>query len=373
MAIPPELVDLICSFADPPTLVSLCLSNKSLCLNARAALYMEASFDSSHAVGRFLLHAPHHLKLVKRLYLYIPSFSEEETEAWSRLFVTVLRDSSLIVLRILSPNDDGDVSSEFQRLVGRMLAISTLKYVALTLSLAPLSVVVQCSALKELDILEEEEWDPADFERLQDQKPQLNTLCIAFVNRSTLPLTQFFNFGGLKRLAIDYNGTLSPILPLLEISCPTLEELSIWLYSTVSQAFFQELRQFAFPNLQIFTLFCSGTLVIREAWNACNLFSSGLVEISGPQFKELRIYLHYVLPDSILREEKLIPSVHPQIAVIRLYCYDSNPMPPRAAEAQSILHKRLGIGRDLRVIWGRNWTCLTRFGVPRPVPERAVL
>ncbi|KAH8825761.1 hypothetical protein DL96DRAFT_1817226, partial [Flagelloscypha sp. PMI_526] len=356
IAISPDLLPIVCSFADDSTLATLCLSNRALCLDARAALYRDISFNTSGSVERFLLRTPNYLKHIRHLSLYIPRFLEKEEEIWNRLFVAVHHDSSVTTLRILSSPTACCAPLEFQRLVGTMLSIRTLQYVAVSASVVSAINAVQCPALKELDIRTAAACDLKSFRHAQGKQPKLNTLCVGWFFPSLSPPQNLFDLSSLVRLAIHiptYTGEM-PILELLAITCETLEELSLSVRGNVDQLTdcIGELRTLAFPNLQTLVLLSTGDIGIDERWQQCSLLSSAVASLSGQRFKELRLYLHNCDPQEILSGNiSYIPAFHPMITVIRLYCWNSDYPPPRAADAERILQRRLGGKRDFQVTW----------------------
>ncbi|KAH8804196.1 hypothetical protein DL96DRAFT_1631441 [Flagelloscypha sp. PMI_526] len=356
--IPQELVRLIFSFTNAPTLASVCLSNRLFYLDATLALYQNISFAATHSVEHFVLCARNRLNLVKHLSLSIPTNSDRELEIWEQFLIAVKRDSSLISLRITSPIHHGSASIEVQHLAGELLSIPSLKYVSVALSVVSATAAVQCRVLREIEIRESVAWDEREISKYtQEERPKLNGLGLEGPDRSPQLLGTLFHLNGLTRLAISYPSHV------MEIPCRTLRELSIWMPGDAGETYITELSKLSLPGLQSFTLLCFGGAEISQRMEVCNLLLSTLISVSGKQFEDFRLYLHDCDPSIILNEEKSsIPCFHPQIKTLRLYCWDSDDAPQRVPEAEEILHERMGAGRDFQVVWSMSWTSLTCFG-----------
>ncbi|KAH8797704.1 hypothetical protein DL96DRAFT_1825005 [Flagelloscypha sp. PMI_526] len=121
--VPQELVRLICSFSDPPTLSSICLSNRLFYLEASAALYQDLSFDAAERVEQFLHCAGDRFNLVKHLSLSIPSFPHEHFDTWKGF-----------LMAITSPPNHPNIWPELQHLAGELVSLPSLKYLAVSTS-----------------------------------------------------------------------------------------------------------------------------------------------------------------------------------------------------------------------------------------------
>ncbi|KAH8797706.1 hypothetical protein DL96DRAFT_900534 [Flagelloscypha sp. PMI_526] len=363
MTVPQELVPLICSFSDQCTLSSICLTSKAFSLDAGVALYADISFVTSRAVEGFLLNVASRLNLTKHLSLYIPSLQRADLEIWMRLFAAVRQASVVKELRVTSSPILTSPPGEFKTAAGHMLSIPSLEYVAVATSIIPATIAIRCPALKELDMRASTDTQGLT-KPTETQQPKLNTLCLASPNVSPLVLPRVFNLSSLRRLALVHSSSPygMPMFQLLGMTCGSLEDLSLWLHSPMDKTYIAEIRKFTLPNLQTFTLLCSENVVKVRSLEVYDVLVSTLVNISGPLFKELRLYLHSCDPSTILRGNGLyIPQVSPQITVLRFYCWSSNPLPPGAAEAETLLKRHLGSGRELSVVWSRNWSSLTYF------------
>ncbi|KAH8797703.1 hypothetical protein DL96DRAFT_900431 [Flagelloscypha sp. PMI_526] len=260
MNLPQELVGLVCSFSDSPTLASICLTNKAFYLDACAALYLELTFSMADAVDGFLLCARDRLNLVKHLSLRIPSFPAHELEVWKRFLVAIRQDSDLITLRITSPPTHTVTFPGIQELAGDLLSIPSLKYVAAATSVVSTITAIRCPALRELEIRQSEELEKLDDKELDKcihgERQRLNTLIFGGYNRSPRLLDNVFNLNDLKRLALAFPSKI------ITTTCRTLTELAIWVHRNAAEtAYLTEFRQIALPNLQAFALFIT---VVKE-------------------------------------------------------------------------------------------------------------
>ncbi|KAH8832320.1 hypothetical protein DL96DRAFT_1581682 [Flagelloscypha sp. PMI_526] len=361
MNLPQELVRLICSFSDSPTLASICLSNKAFCLDASAILYADLCFPSAQSVERFLLCARGRLNSVKHLSISIPAFPDPDVQKWKSFLAAVGVDSNLISLKITSPPNHPIASPEVQHLAGELLSNPSLKYLAVTTSVVSTTTAIQCPALRELEIRGSDELDEKELGKYtQGERQKLNTLILGGHNGSPQLLGSLFNLNDLQRLALAYPNQI------LDTTCSTLKELALWVHSGPAETYLTEFRQLTFPNLQVFILLHNEGIGIDQSWETCDSLVSAVISVSGTQLREFRLYLHNCHPSKILNGEKsFIPHFHPQITVLRLYCWDSDAPPPRAGEAETILRERMSRGRDFQVAWSVNWSSLTHFGVPR--------
>ncbi|KAH8825755.1 hypothetical protein DL96DRAFT_1609784 [Flagelloscypha sp. PMI_526] len=359
MNLPQELVRHICSFSDSPTLASICLSNKAFCLDASAFLYADLTFTSAQSVERFLLCARDRLNTVKYLSISIQAFPDRDFQIWKLFLAAVGLHSNLISLKILSRPSRPIAPRDIQRLAGELLFIPSLKYLAVTTLVVPTLTAIQCPALRELEIHGAEELDEKELEKyIQGEQQRLNALILGGRNISPQLVDNLFNLNDLKKLALAFPS------PVMDTTCGTLKELAIWVYSGEAEIYLTEFRQLAFPNLEAFILFYNGGTEINQSWETCDALVSAVISVSGTQFREFRLYLHKCQPSNILAgENSFIPCFHPQITVIRLYCWVSDAPPPGAAEAETILRERMGTGRYFQVIWSINWSSLTRFGM----------
>ncbi|KAH8825765.1 hypothetical protein DL96DRAFT_1817230 [Flagelloscypha sp. PMI_526] len=370
-AVPQELVRLICSFSNPATLASICLSNGAFYIDARAALYEDISFNSSHAVERFLQSARPRLKLAKRLSLIIPSFHSQELPIWEPFLVAVHRDADLIVLRISTQNLV-PATQEFQHLAGNLLSIPSLKYVAVSTTVVPATVAVQCPALKEIESRFSADLDlVVSAANSQRKQPTLNTFCLGQFQVPPV-VYELFNFTALTKLAVSHNATAFPtplartVFQLMKMTCEKLRDLSIGMPGRVNEEYIAELRTIEFPNLQTFTLLLNRGDDPDHVWSDGNLIVSTLVSNSGPHLREFRLYLHRCKPSIIVKgRESSIPRFHSQITKIRLYCWTSDKLPAEIVEVERILHECLGPGRDFQVFWSARFDSLTYFCEPR--------
>ncbi|KAH8806815.1 hypothetical protein DL96DRAFT_1822169 [Flagelloscypha sp. PMI_526] len=284
MGLPLELVREIFLSCDKATLSYACLSGRTYYLEAKTALYRQLRFNSSQAADRFLYCQGHrHLNFTKYLNIYIPSrYTPENVETWGRLFLEVRERANLISLTIMSIPDFGMPSkrSSFHNLVDLVLFIPSLKHIAVSTEIVPSSIAVQLPALRELHIVESSNRmenplgsfiETRDLITLaEDRKPKLETLCYNWHIISIPLLKSLFDLRGLRRLSIhravergspEARGTLH----LLEETCPTLQELAIWMVGSPDDGYMTELGTFTFPNLETFILYHTSTYAIKES------------------------------------------------------------------------------------------------------------
>ncbi|KAH8825754.1 hypothetical protein DL96DRAFT_1609782 [Flagelloscypha sp. PMI_526] len=359
MNLPQELVRHICAFSDSPTLASICLSNKAFYLDARAALYFDLTFSVAQYVDRFLLCGRDHLNLVKHLSLHIPSFPDHELEVWKRFLVAIRQDSDLVTLRITSPPTHSNTWPEIRDLAGDLLSIPSLKYIAVATSVVSTTTAIQCPALRELELRGAAAWNEGELSKYASGKPpKLQTLCIENSIISSRYSGGILDLSELSRLStFHYCETL-------EMTCGTLTELSICIHPATGQGYTSELHKLTFPHLQTFIIIYNRDEDIDHTWATCDDLLSIMISVSGTNFREFRLYLHNIAPSAILKgNESSVPSFHPQIAVLRIYCWDSFAPHPTAEKRQAeiILRSQFGAGRDFQVVWSLSWIALTYF------------
>ncbi|KAH8825778.1 hypothetical protein DL96DRAFT_122989 [Flagelloscypha sp. PMI_526] len=355
MALPLDLVPIICSFCDKPSLATICLTNRDFCSEARIALYCCTSFSSLVAAEHFLRCADRHLSLVKHLDVYTPSIFPAEMNAWTPLLSAVRDRAQLISLKISSNPVGSRAVPDFQSLIYDLLSLPSLEYAAVTTILVPVANALRCRALKELDIVGD--WvspeDPLIQEGeilLECEKPRLYTLCHNW-HRVSLPLLRsLFNLSGLTRLAMnqkepDYIG---PMIQLVEATCSTLQELALWMIGPVDREAVTQLRG-----------------DIDESAAACEVLVS-IFSPTSPQLRELRLYFHSCGPFSMLSmESESFLHFDLRISVIRMFFRDASVVEPErkcsGEKAEELLRERLGPARDFRVEWKKSWVDLTQF------------
>ncbi|KAH8825779.1 hypothetical protein DL96DRAFT_1817240 [Flagelloscypha sp. PMI_526] len=366
MDLPHDLLSVILSFCEKPTLAVACIINKAFCSEARAALYGRIFFSSPTVVERFLSCADHHLGLLKHLIIFISPPPLGRNSTWARLLSAVHQRSQLISLRISSNPAAGRAAPEFMDLVGTFLDMPCLEYVAITTRLVSAARAVRCLALKELSLNLgwEDSLGQETTIRLEHDKPMLNTLCHDWQGISVPLLRSLFNLNILTRLAVNQREWDSPvgIILLLAETCRTLQEVSLWIYGAIDRADIAELRTLVFPNLRALILFHTPEVYPgEEHWEMCQLLVPLFLSIS-PRLRELRFYFHNVKPSNILiSPSNFIPTLDPRILVLRLTCWIPGTQPAKTIEGEKFLRDQCGPGRDFEVDWISNWTVLTPF------------
>ncbi|KAH8825806.1 hypothetical protein DL96DRAFT_1817261 [Flagelloscypha sp. PMI_526] len=370
MALPHELVSVVCFFCDQPSLTSVCLSNKAFYSEARPILYGRIFFRNPAVVAHFMRCAEHRLSLVKHLVLFIPGFYPQETEVWIRLLSGVHKAECLVCLRMSWNPTARSPGQDFLTLVGGILGMPSLKYVAITTELVPAVAAVQCPALKELE--GNNSWTNGLARFGQEkayEKPKLNTLCHGW-EEITLPLLKsLFDLRGLTRLAMNQQGdsSLGGMSELMAETCSTLQQLALWVLLKADKGWITKITNLKCPNLRILALLHRPGIGNEVYWETCALLVSALLSIS-PQLQELRLYIHNCGPPEILSTPlECIPNISPQILVIRVFCWNSSNTALKAleTEAEERLRERLGRGRDFSIEWNKNWSKLTTFCEPR--------
>ncbi|KAH8825794.1 hypothetical protein DL96DRAFT_1609902, partial [Flagelloscypha sp. PMI_526] len=295
-----------------------------------------------------------------------------EPEIWNRLLIAVHRYASLKYLSMQAFPHPVPMRSEFRNLAGNLLSLPSLKYAAVSTATVHASVAFSCPALKELDMRTVALDSSALTMRPQTIRPMLNALCLGSFLVPPSRLQNLFNLTSLERLVVSHNARVFhypqgiSVFQLMDMTSGTLRHLSMWVHGIVGEGDFLSINSH-FPTLQTFTLFFNrGGSEIDQDWSECNLLVSTMVSISGPQFRELYLYLHSCSPSIILTgTESSIPHFPSQIMKLRFYSWCSDEPPPRVVEAERMLKRRLGMGRELLIFWSVKWTTITHFGLPQ--------
>ncbi|KAH8797705.1 hypothetical protein DL96DRAFT_1688458, partial [Flagelloscypha sp. PMI_526] len=369
MGVPQELVPLICSYSDPPTLASMCLAKKAFCLDARFALYLDITLTHHEQVRKFLRRARRRLKFTKHLSLIIPNFDSLYLREWRELITIIPQESKLISLKLTSLSDQNSSPPDFRRQASPLLSIPTLKYVAVATSVIFASVAIQCPALKVLEFREVSHWNDNLARLAKNESARLNTLYFRWSDISPtrlLIIKNIFNLSGLTRLGIHEYTSTTGAIQLLEMTCGTLEEVSLGISSgTLTGGYcLPGLHNLAFPNLKVIFVHTMLRGTEENIWVSLDLFISTMVSISGPHLGEFRIHLNNIsLYYPIIRtKESSISHFHSQITTMRLYCWDRKTPLRKAEETKALFQRRFGLGRDFQVVWSVMSCCLTPFG-----------
>ncbi|KAH8825777.1 hypothetical protein DL96DRAFT_1609827 [Flagelloscypha sp. PMI_526] len=237
MALPLDLIPVICLLCDRSSLTLVCLGSKGFWSNAGVFLYCRISFDSPTGVDHFLHHADQYLYLVKSLTIYIPSFFPEKMGAWTRLLTAVLHKIKLVSLKILASPIAGTVGKDFKALVCNLLEMPFLEYVAVTTMVVPAARATRCLTLAELHIAADG-WASVGDLLSKDStsypecaKPKLRTFSHAWYDISLHLLQSRFSLRGLTRLAVNHKNraSLGPMIQLLAETCSKLQEFALWM------------------------------------------------------------------------------------------------------------------------------------------------